>query len=449
MKELTSGSEAKLIFKFALPLVAGNLLHQLYNIIDSIIVGRFLGTEALAAVGASFPIFYTLIAFIIGIGSGATVIISQYFGARQMEKVKEAIGTIYIFMFIAGIFLTIVGISFSKEIFGVLGVADEVMPLAIAYFNVYMVGMVSFFGFNGTTSVLRGLGDSSTPLKFLIISNIANILLDLLFVVVLNWGIASVAWSTVIAQTGAFIGIMIYLNKREHLIHLSVKRLSFDKVSFWQSVRVGLPTGFQQTFVAMGMMALVKIINNFDTTTLAAFTVASKIDSLAAMPALHLASALSAFVGQNQGAGEIERIRRGVWAAQKMALILSLTLMVVVLLFGNKLIALFDNNPEVIRQGSEYLVIVCSFYVVFASMFVFHGALRGAGDTLVPMFITLVSLWLVRIPAAWFLSSHFGESGIWWSIPLGWSVGLAGTWIYYKSGRWKKKSVVRHEIPPE
>ncbi len=443
MKDLTTGNEAGVIFKFALPLIIGNVFQMMYNIVDSIIVGKFLGTQALAAVGASFPIFYTLIAFVIGIGSGATVIISQYFGAKDYDKVKRAIGTIYIFMFAAGAILSVLGLIFSREIFQLLKIGEDVLPDAVLYFNIYMVGMIGFFGFNGTSSVLRGLGDSKTPLIFMIIATIANILFDLLFVVVFNWGIAGAAWATVIAQTGGFISVILYLNRRDHLIHFSLKSLSFDRLIFLQSAKIGLPTGFQQTFVALGMMALIRIINNFDTVALAAYTAANRIEALAAMPAMNLASALSAFVGQNLGAGQIERIRKGVWATQKMSWTISLAVMILVIFLGKELMSLFTNDADVIIHGQEYLVIVCSFYIAFSSMFVLHGMLRGAGDTLIPMFITLISLWVIRIPFAIILSSHFGETGIWWSIPSGWLVGLAGTWVYYKTGKWKNKGVVR------
>jgi len=421
------------------------MFQQLYNIVDSIIVGKYLGTEALAAVGASFPIFYTLIAFVIGIGSGATVVISQYFGARDFEKVKKAIGTIYLFMLGAGIVLTVFGIIMSRQIFSMLNIGEDVMPQAITYFQIYMVGMVGFFGFNGTASVLRGLGDSKTPLLFLSLATVVNIFLDLLFVVVFKWGIAGAAWATVIAQAGGFVSAIIYLNRRDHLIHFSLKSLSFDRFTFWQSVRIGLPTGFQQTFVALGMMALIRIINNFDTVALAAYTAASRIEALAAMPAMNLASALSAFVGQNLGAGRIDRIKNGVWATQKMAWTISITVMILVIFWGDELMSLFNNDPEVIQHGKEYLIIVCSFFVVFSSMFVLHGMLRGAGATLIPMFITLISLWIIRIPLAVFFSSKIGETGIWWSIPSGWIVGLAGTWIYYKTGLWKKRTLVKNK----
>lgn len=445
MKDLTQGKEAGLIFKFALPMVIGNVFQQLYNIVDSIIVGKFLGTEALAAVGASFPIFYTLIAFVIGIGSGSTIIISQYFGARDYEKVKQAIGTIYLFMFGAGLLLTFLGILFSREIFSLLKIGDDVMPQAITYFRIYMIGMVGFFGFNGTSSVLRGLGDSKTPLLFLALTTVSNIVLDLLFVVVFNWGIAGAAWATVISQAGGFVTAIFYLNRKDHLIHFSIRTLGFHKQVFYQSVKIGLPTGFQQTFVAMGMMALIRIINNFDTVTLAAYTAASRIEALASMPAMNLASALSAFVGQNLGAGQILRIKKGVWATLKMAWLISFSVVVMILFFGENLMQLFNNDPEVIKHGQQYLIITSSFFIVFSSMFVMHGMLRGSGDTLIPMFITLISLWLIRIPFAIYLSSRFGEIGIWWSIPLGWLIGLAGTWFYYKSGRWKRKGVIKTE----
>lgn len=424
-------------------MVIGNVFQQLYNIVDSIIVGKFLGTEALAAVGASFPIFYTLIAFVIGIGSGATIIISQYFGARDYEKVKQAIGTVYIFMFGAGVVLTGVGILFSREIFSLLKIGDDVMPQAITYFHIYMIGMVGFFGFNGTASVLRGLGDSKTPLLFLALTTVSNIVLDLLFVVVFKWGIAGAAWATVISQAGGFVTAIFYLNRKDHLIHFSIGTLGFHKEVFIQSLKIGLPTGFQQTFVALGMMALIRIINNFDTVTLAAYTAASRIEALASMPAMNLASALSAFVGQNLGAGQIQRIKKGVWATLKMAWLISFSVVVLIIFFGEALMQLFNNDPEVIKHGQQYLLITSSFFIVFSSMFVMHGMLRGSGDTMIPMFITLISLWLIRIPFAVFLSSRFGETGIWWSIPLGWLVGLAGTWLYYKSGRWKRKGVIK------
>lgn len=427
--------------RFAIPMVLGNIFQQLYNVVDSIIVGKVLGEQALAAVGASFPIFYTLIAFVIGIGSGATVVISQYFGAKNFEQVKRAIGTIYIFIFIASLLLTAFGIIFSREIFTLLKVGEDVMPEAIKYFTIYMSGLVVFFGFNSTASILRGLGDSKTPLLFFTISTVANIALDLLFIIVFKWGIEGAAIATVVAQGGAFITAIFVLNSRDHLIHFSWKSMVFDRLIFLKSARIGLPTGFQQAFVALGMMALIRIINNFDTPVLAAYTAASRIDAMAAMPAMNLASALAAFVGQNLGAGRIDRIKKGVRATLIMAWTISFLVMGIVILKGEGLMMLFSDSPEVIMHGKNYLIIISSFYPVFSTMFIMHGTLRGAGDTLVPMFITLISLWIIRIPLAAILSKEFGPTGIWWAIPCGWIMGLAGSYLWYLSGKWKNKGV--------
>ncbi len=443
MKDLTTGKEVGVIFRFALPMLIGNLLQQMYQVVDSIIVGNFLGKEALAAQGASFPIFYALIAFIIGIGSGATVVISQYFGAKDLKNVRKAIDTIFIFLFFASIVLTTVGLVFSDEIFTMLKVEDAVKPLAISYFNIYMSGLVVFFGFNGTASVLRGLGDSKTPLWFLLIATVINIVLDLLFIVVFGWGIKGAAVATVIAQGVAFISGAVYLSYKHQIISFRISSLQFDRRIFTQSIRIGLPTGFQQTFVALGLMAMIRIVNNFDTNVLAAYTIASRIDALAAMPAMNLASALSAFVGQNMGAGKIDRIKKGFRSTLLMATGLSLFVMLGVYFGSEWIIGIFNKDHMVIKYGTDYLVIVSTFYIILSSIFVIHGALRGAGDTLIPMFISLFSLWIVRIPVAVFLSKHFGVDGIWWSMPIGWSMGLFGSYLYFLTGRWKTKGITK------
>ncbi len=445
MKDLTVGNEAKLIFNFALPMVLGNLFQQLYSVVDRIIVGRFISDEALAAIGASFPIFYMLISFMIGIGSGATIVISQYYGAKETEKVKRTISTVFIFLFFASLAIMFIGIYFSRQIFELLNVGKDVLPHSIAYFRVYMTGMIAFFGFNGISSILRGLGDSRTPLRFLIFATVLNIVLDILFVVVFGWGIEAAAWATVISQFAAFGGAIWYIERRKHIISFKIKQWVFDWALFKQSLRIGLPTGFQQTFVALGMMALIRIVNNFDSSVLAAYTAAGQIDALASLPALNLASALSAFVGQNLGANKTERIRKGLWATLYMSWSISFVVMLAAYLFGDHLMALFSGSEDVIRHGSNYLIIVSSFYLVFSTMFVLHGVLRGAGATLIPMFITLLSLWIIRIPLAVFFSEHFGVNGIWWSIPAGWATGMIGSLIYYLSGKWKGKGVIKRQ----
>jgi putative MATE family efflux protein len=304
------------------------------------------------------------------------------------------------------------------------------------------MGMVVFFGFNSITSILRGVGDSKNPLYYLIVATILNISLDLLFILVFKWGIAGAAWATVISQAVAFIIAVIHVNKKHSVIRLAIIGISFDWGIFMQSIRIGLPTGIQHTFVALGMMALMGIVNTFGTDVIAGFTGASRIDSIASLPAMTLSVALSVFTGQNIGANKIHRIYKGLKISLIFASAISLTMTIVALLWSVPLMKLFTNDPEVIAIGREYLIIVSLFYLLFSTMFVFNGLLRGAGATLIPMFVTLFSLWLVRIPLAVFLSRFMGEQGIWWSIPIAWFFGTLGAFLYFRFGKWREKSVV-------
>jgi putative MATE family efflux protein len=447
MKNLTEGNSGSLIFKFAIPMLIGNVFQQMYSIVDSIVVGRYLGKQALAAVGASFPLIFMLISFVVGVAMGTTIIVSQYFGARDMKMVKRSIETMYIFLFFASIAVTILGISLSGPIFRLIKLPEEIIPLAVTYFNVYLVGTVFFFGFNGISSVLRGLGDSKTPLYFLIISTLMNILLVWLFVAVFKWGVAGSAWATVIAQAGAFFTGVIYLNRTHEVVKLNSLKLVFDRAIFRKSLVIGLPTGLQQTFVSLGMLAVTRIVNDFGTNAIAAYSAAGRLDSLAAMPAMNFGAALSTFVGQNLGANKPHRVKQGLRATFMMSGALALFTSLIVIVFRRQLIQLFTTDAAVIDIGADYLMIVSSFYIFFSTMFVIGGVMRGAGDTIVPMFITLFALWAIRIPAAWFLSRYFGIDGIWWSIPVAWFIGMSLSYLYYLKGNWKTRVVVKQKVP--
>lgn len=443
MHDLTEGKPGKLIFRFATPMLIGNVFQQVYNVTDSIIVGKFLGKEALAAVGASFPLIFLLISFIIGIASGSTIIISQFFGARDEDKVRKTIDTLYIFLFFASILITILGIMFSGPIFRLIKLPEELIPQATLYMNWYLTGSIFFFGFNGTSAILRGLGDSKTPLYFLIISTVANVVLDLLFIVVFKWGITGAALATVIAQAGAFVTTVIYLNRTHPLINLSWRKLDWDKQIFRDSVKIGLPTGFQQTFVSLGMIALLRIVNDYGTNVIAAYSVAGRIDGMAGLPAMNFGAALSTYVGQNIGARKMDRIKQGLKATLNMSIWTAVITSLLIIIFRHELMALFVSDKAVIDIGAEYLTIVGSFYIMFSTMFVVGGVMRGAGDTLIPMFITLFSLWIIRIPLAAILSKYWGVHGIWWAIPIAWFMGATLSYIYYKTGIWKKKSLIK------
>jgi putative MATE family efflux protein len=443
MTDLTSGNVAKQILKFALPMLLGSLFQQLYSIVDTIIVGKYLGKEALASVGASFPIIFTIIALVIGIGSGASVVISQYYGAKDEDNVRKAVDTLNIFLLITGVAISVVGILISRWIFALLQLPSELLESAMTYLNIYLMGMVVFFGFNSITSILRGVGDSKNPLYYLIIATFLNIGLDLLFILEFNWGIAGAAWASVIAQAAAFLIAVVHVNKRHSVIRIAIVGITFNWEIFKQSVRIGLPTGIQHTFVALGMMALMGIVNTFGTNVIAGFTGASRIDSLAAIPAMTLSVALSVFVGQNIGAKKVERIYKGLRVALIFASVISVVMSIVAIFWSVPLMNLFSNDTAVIAVGREYLITVSLFYLLFSTMFVFNGLLRGAGATLIPMFITLFSLWLVRIPLAVFLSKYMGEQGIWWAIPIAWFFGALGAFVYFRTGKWKNKGVVK------
>ena len=395
MRDLTKGSVGKNILRFAMPMLVGNMFQQLYTFVDQIIVGRYLGKEALAAVGASFPVIFTLIALIIGIATGGTIVISQFFGARDYDRVKRAIDTIFIVMGVFAVIMTVVGISFSEQIFRMIKLPQELMPLANNYLTIYVSGLVVFFGYNGVAAILRGLGDSTTPLYFLILATFINISLDLLFIVKLGWGIEGAAFATIIAQGTAFIAAIFYLNRNHELIRFNIREFTFDWEIFKQSLRIGLPTGLQQTFVALGMMALMGIVNGFGTNVVAGYTAAGRLDSLAVIPSMVFSFALSTFAGQNIGAGKIDRVKKGLARTLLMSSASAISITILIILFKYPLMRLFTHDQSVINIGGEYLTIVTSFYLLFTGMFVYGGVMRGAGDTLIPMFITLFSLWII------------------------------------------------------
>lgn len=448
MKDFTEGRVGKLLIDFSIPLVAGNIFQNLYNVVDSVIVGNYLGKEALGAVGASFPVIFALISLVIGVGSGASTVVSQYFGARQYENVKKTIDTIFIFFLVTSIFITIIGIILSKPLFLLLNLPAEILPDAVTYLQIYLTGTFFFFGFSGISSILRGLGDAKTPLYFMIFATITNIILDLVFVLVFKWGIQGVAWATVISHALAFLGAMAYLNKRHEIIQLGFRKYLFDRAIFRSCLRIGLPTGFQQSFVAVGMMAIMGIVNGFGTNAVAAYTAATRIDSFAKMPAITFSQALASFTAQNLGAFKEKRARQGLTKTLLFSLSYCVIISLVVIFFGSSIMKLFTPDAEVIKIGQDYLVIVSSFYLMFAIMFTIMGFLRGAGATLIPMINTFAALYLIRIPVAYFLSSHIGVNGIWWSEPAGWLIGMIILILYFLSGKWKGKVVVKNvEVP--
>jgi len=444
MKDLSKGNISSLIFRFTLPMLLGNVFQQLYNVVDSIIVGNYLGEGALATVGASFPVMFALISLVIGIATGASIIISQYFGAGDLVKVKQSIFTMYVIVLVSSFIISAAGIALSEPIFRLIELPENLIEGASLYLNIIMGGIIVMFGMSATNSILRGLGDSRTPLYFLIVASVLNIFLDLLFVIVFKWGIAGVAIATVLAQAVSLAGAIIYLFKTHDLFKGELSDFKFDWDIFLKSVRIGLPSGLQQMFVAVGMVAVYRIVNQFDTHVIDAYSAAGRIDSFAIMPAMSFSMALTVFVGQNIGANRVDRVKKGLVSTIVMTSAISFVFTLVSIFFGRFLMRMFTPFDDVIEVGYDYLLIVSSFYIIFSIMFSLNAVYRGAGDTIVPMFITLLALWLIRIPISWYLSEKIGPNGIWWGIPLAWIAGLSLSLIYFTTGLWKKHAVVKY-----
>lgn len=450
MQNLTEGKEGKVIISFALPMLVGNVFQQLYTTVDSVIVGQGVGKEALAAVGASFPIVFLMISLVMGITMGASVVLSQFFGARDFESLRRTRDTTYIFLFAASIAVTFIGLAASGPILRAVRVPDEIYEPAKQYLEIMFIGMVFLFGYNTVSAVLRGLGDSKHPLYFLIIATVVNIVLDLVFVLVFGWGIAGAAWATVISQGLSFIIGVAYMQRSGHeYLRTDLRRMRFDRGLFRTVLKIGLPSGIQQSLVSLGFVALTRIVNPFGTSVVAGYTAANRLDTFASMPAMNISMALATFVGQNLGAGKPERVKHGFRSALAVSTLLSVTVAAVMVVFRQPLISIFSTDPEVIRIGSEYLVIVSVFYPVFSGMFITGGVLRGAGDTMIQMLFSLLALWIIRIPLSAVLSGVLGTQGIWWGIPAGWIVGLTANFLYYRSGRWKTKVVTGRMVGPK
>ena len=437
--DLTEGKVWKVIVRFALPLLVGNLLQQFYNITDSIIVGQFLGKEALAAVSASFFIYYFIISLVIGVGSGTTVVISQLFGAKQYQKVQLAFSSFFIFMLVGGIILSIAGIIFAEPVFRLTNTPEEVIPQAVAYFRIYIGGTFLFVTFNSIISILRGVGESVRPMLFILITTVLNIAFDLLFILVFKWGIEGAARATVVSQGIGMCIALAYVNNTHPLLSIKKQDMLFDWKLFKESLKIGLPTSVQQCAIALGLIALLGIVNSFGTNTLTAYGAAGKIDTIITQAILTLSGALAAFCGQNIVAGRLDRVKKGVQFTMYTNIALGLLTFAAVYLFGNEMMRIFTKDIDVVAIGKEYLLIIGGFFIVHGALNVYNGALRGAGDTLFPMITSLVCLWLIRIPLAYYLSSWLGRNGIWWAIGISITIGLIVTFVYYKMGFWKRR----------
>nr|WP_302329453.1 MATE family efflux transporter [Clostridioides difficile] len=427
-------------------MLIGSLFQQLYNTADSIIVGRFIGKEAMAAVSGANPIMFLLVAALMGVSLGFSILVSQFYGSGDLKKVKATIDTTYILLFIGSILISILGIVFGGPMLKLMNTPESVFAQSKLYLTIIFSGILFSAGYNSVSAILRGLGDSVTPLYFLIIATILNIVLDLTFIVVLRMGVEGVALATIMAQAVSFIISIIYLNKKHEVLKFKIKGIVYDNKIFKDGLRLGLPSGVQQMLFSIGNMTLQFLVNSYGTSAMAAFGAGLRIENFISLPIMNLGSAVSTFVAQNIDAGENERVKKGIRESIKMTLVLAVTVITLILLFRENLIALFNTDKDVIKIGSSYLFIIGPFFLFIGTSFVLSSAMKGAGDSMFALISSIVSLWLGRLPASYMLSKFFGTDGIWMGIPFGWTLGLIVTVIYYKKGYWKTKAIVNHRI---
>ncbi|MEA4890886.1 MAG: MATE family efflux transporter [Clostridiaceae bacterium] len=443
LMNMTQGQPWRLILRFALPLLLGNILQQLYNIVDSAVVGNFVGKTALAAVGTAFPVIFLINSLFMGIGMGATIIISQYYGAGDRQSVKKAIDTIYLAMLVIVVPLSVLGILLSHPLLLLMNTPADTIGQATTYMQIIFIGTLASFGYNINSGILQGLGDSRSPLIYLSIATVLNIILDLAFVLLWHWDVAGVAWATIISQLVSFLFGIYHINRRQAYIRIHLRHLDFDWNILKDSVRLGLPAGLQNMFFSLGTMVLQSLINSYQSTFMAGFNGASKIDSFAFLPLLTFSTAIMTYVGQNIGAGRLDRVKKGIRSTLVLSTVVSLAICTLILLTAGYLMRLFTDEPDVILAGEAYLIRVVPFYILLSVLFIVNGALRGAGESIIPLVATMASLWLARVPLAYFLADRFGRDNMFFSFPLGWLIGLAIVLPYYFSGRWRSKSMVR------
>ncbi|MDF2593375.1 MAG: family efflux transporter [Clostridia bacterium] len=452
IKDLTKGNMMKNMLIFSLPMLFGNVLQNLYNWVDSIIVGNYLGYEALAAVNIAFPIMFILTSVIMGLTMATSIMIAQYAGAKNERMIKKTISTTTIFLGGAAIIIAIVGVLLSKSFLVLVNTPPEIMKDAQSYLIIIMAGVIFTFGYNMTSAILRGLGDSFTPTIFLIISTVLNAVLDVVFIIGLgpipSMGVGGAALATVIAQGTSYILSIMYLSKKGHLISFKLSELKYDNKIMMQILKLGVPSAVQQFIVSSGLLALSGIINSFGSDVIAGFGVGSKIDSFAMLPAMTLSMAASTVTGQCIGAGHKERVKEVLKNGAILSIIISAATILFVYTLGRPSLYLFTQEVRVIDIGMNYLKIVSLAYIFLGLNFLFAGILRGAGEIWINTIITVLIFYGIRVPLAAYLSSKtaFGSSGIWIAIALSFTIGCFLNGGYYATGRWKRKEIIKTRV---
>ncbi len=447
--DMTEGAPWKKIVLFTLPMLVGNIAQQLYNTVDSVVVGNYVGDNALAAVGSAGPILNLLIVLFVGISVGAGIMVSQYYGAREREELSLTIGNCITLTLIASLFVMVVASLVARPLLELLDTPESIIDWCQSYLIILFVGSAGLAFYNILSGILRGLGDSMSALLYLLVSTVVNIVLDLLFVAKLGMGVNGVALATVIAQAiSALLCLLRLMRMTEHfdlkLCYLKLKRKHTSKI-----VQLGLPSGVTQAIFSMAMIVVQSLTNSFGEMFIAANVIVMRVDGFAMMPNFSFGTALTTYAGQNVGAKRYDRVEKGARQGTAIAMGVSIVLTSLILIFGKALMGIFTKTPQLVDLSREMMGILAVGYIAMAVTQGLSGVMRGAGDTVTPMWISIATTILIRVPVAYGLafltrSEQFPggrQESVFISLLVSWIMGAVITFFFYKKGSWKNKAV--------
>lgn len=434
---MTEGSIWKKILFFSIPLILGNLFQQLYNTVDSIIVGNYIGSEALAAVGSSGSLINLLIGFCIGASAGAGVVIAQFYGAQDKEGVRKAVHTTIAIAIAAGAILTIVGIVTTPLLLKAMGTPKEVFDQASIYLKVYFGGILFSVVYNMSAGILNAVGNSKRSLVYLMIAATSNIFLDLLFVVVFKMGIVGAAIATDISQLLSCIFIILFLVRSEDVYRVKLKDIRCYDNLLGKILKIGLPTGVQNIVISLSNVIVQSSVNSFGAVAMAGFAAYIKVDGFNILPVLSFSMAATTFVGQNVGAGRLDRVKKGMYVSVAMGIIYTVCTGILLLAFAPQVIGVFTQNGKVVEYGVYIMRFFCPFYWMLGILHILAGTIRGTGKTMQAMVVFLFSLCIFRVLWIWgAMSVSHKIGGVMLGYPLSWLVGLVMILIYVWKGNW-------------
>ena len=447
--DMTKGNPVKVIIAFTIPMLIGNVAQQLYNTADSIIVGRFVGDNALAAVGSAGPILNLMLVLFMGIATGASIMVSQYFGSRKREELSKTIGVCITLTLIASQFITAVGPFITRPLLKLLNTPETIIDWCHQYLVIIFIGMAGGGLYNILSGVLRGLGDSVSALIYLLVATFLNIILDLVFVAYFKMGVAGVAWATIIAQFVSAALSLYKLTRMQDLFDMKKEYLIPDQFYSGRLIRLGLPSGVTQAIFSMSMIVVQSLTNSFGEMFIAANVIVMRIDGFVMLPAFSFGSAMTTYAGQNIGARQMDRVVEGAKKGTLVAMGISAVLTAIILLFGKHLMAIFTDTQELITLSNNMMRIIAVGYVLMEVTQCLSGIMRGAGDTVTPMWISIISSVALRIPLAyglvWLSKTPELPQGncamMYVSMLLSWSAGALLTFLVYRRGAWKEKAM--------